>query len=111
LGVWQDHGSSLEKAPASQGGINEASIEPGRVAHPQISGEFVVINLAELEREGIGGTCALVKAGEGGPSYCMTQLPSAEVRNLNSVGDRAKDMKEESMAAPEAVEVCEPVAI
>jgi hypothetical protein len=41
----------------------------------------------------------------------MTQLPSAEVRNLNSVGDRAKDMKEESMAAPEAVEVCEPGAI
>jgi hypothetical protein len=69
LGVWQDHGALLGKAPASQGGSNEASIEPGRVAHPQISGEFVVINLAELEREGIGGTCALVKAGEGGPSY------------------------------------------
>jgi len=69
LGVWRDHGALLGKAWASQGGINEASIEPGRVAHPQISGEFVVINLAELEREGIGGTCALVKAGEGGPSY------------------------------------------
>jgi hypothetical protein len=69
LGVWRDHGALLGKAWASQGGINEASIEPGRVARPQISGEFVVINLAELEREGIGGTCVLVKAGEGGPSY------------------------------------------
>jgi hypothetical protein len=34
LGVWQDHGALLGKARASQGGINEASIEPGRVARP-----------------------------------------------------------------------------
>jgi hypothetical protein len=41
----------------------------------------------------------------------MMQLPNAEVRNLNSVDDRAKDMKEELIAVPEVVEVCEPGAI